>query len=379
MKARVPRVLLVDDEPRNLRLLEAILSPLGYDLCLAQDGRQAIARALETAPDVVLLDVLMPGHTGIEVCRRLKAEAATRHIPVVLVTALSDRESRLAGLEAGADDFLGRPVDATELRTRVKALLRTKALYDELQQRYEQLRRLEESRESLAQMIVHDLRNPLVSVIGYLDLLEAGYVSGEAACDSVRVVKRSAQRLIEMVAEILDVAKLEAGQMRLERAPLDLAELCRDVATEVRPLLESQCLALDVEIPSDLPLPIADRDALRRILVNIVSNAVAFSPKGTRIALAARHQESGLRVSVRDAGPGIGLADQQRIFEKFGSRGKQGRSYSTGLGLAFCKLAVEAHGGQIGVESAPGQGSTFWFCLPLAPASSPEAVALGSW
>ncbi len=379
MSARAPRVLLVDDEPRNLRLLGAILSPLGYDLCLAREGGEALARARETAPDVVLLDVMMPGLTGIEVCRSLKAEEATRHIPVVLVTSLSDRDSRLAGLEAGADDFLSRPVDATELRTRVKALLRSKALYDELQRRYEQLRRLEESRESLVQMLVHDLRNPLAAAIGYLDLLEAGQISGEAARDSVRVVRRNAQRLIDMVAEILDVAKLEAGQMRLERAPVDLVELCREVVTELRPLLESKRLALDLEIPSPLPSPGADRDALRRVLMNIVSNAAAFSPRGSRIAVAARCQESGVRLSVRDAGPGIAADDQTRLFQKFGSGGKQGRRYSTGLGLAFCKLAVEAHGGEIGVESAPGQGSTFWFRLPFAPATSREAVALGSW
>jgi signal transduction histidine kinase len=368
MPVKTPRVLLVDDEPRNLRLLERMLSPLGYELRAASDGQTALRLAVEGPPDLVLLDVMMPGLTGIDVCRLLRMEPAVGFVPIVLLTSLSDGESRVAGLDAGADDFVSRPVEATELRARVKALLRTKALYDELQERYRELQVLEASRNGLAQMIVHDLRNPLVSVIGYLELIECGYVSGEAAQQSVRVVKRNAERVVAMVTDILNVSKLEAGRLSLEKAAVDLASLAADVALDAKPLLEQKRLELAVAIPPDLPPASADRELVRRVLVNLVSNAASFSPQGSTVSLSAEKGEGQLRVQITDSGPGVPVEDRDRIFEKFGALNgrKSGRKYSTGLGLAFCKLTVEAHGGRIGIDGNSGPGSTFWFTLGQA-------------
>ena len=373
------RVLVVDDEPRNIRTMEGILAPQGYELRRTADGAQALRDAVADPPDVILLDVMMPGLSGFDVCRELKAHPETRRVPIALVTSLADRDSRVAGLEAGADDFLSKPVDPSELRARVAPLLRSKRLHDELQRRYEDLHRLEEMRQGLTQMIVHDLRNPLTAMAGFLDLLDrGGHVSKErTAQDALKVVQRGAQTLIDMTTAMLDAAKLEAGEMRLEVVDVGVEEVVAEVGAGMRSLLERRSLALATAIPPDLPQVRADRESLRRILVNIVSNAIAFSPPRASIMVSAHGEDPFVRISVADEGLGISPDDQGRIFDKVGaldSRGT-GRKLSTGLRLAFCKMAVEAHGGRIGVESAPGRGSTFWFTLPARPRAAALAGA----
>jgi len=238
----------------------------------------------------------------------------------------------------------------------------------ELQQRYEELRRLEVMRETLTQMIVHDLRNPLTATQGYLQLLEVGgHVSEEKAAQGyLRVATRSTQTLIDMTTAMLDVAKLEAGEMRLNLGEVDLGQVVSEVEDGMRSLLEQKKLTFRVDLPGGLPSLRADRESLRRILVNILGNAITFSPGSGRITLTAQAEDGRVRVAMKDEGPGIPPEDRGRIFEKFGqveSR-QSGRKYSTGLGLTFCKMAVEAHGGQIGVDSEVGKGSAFWFTLP---------------
>ena len=313
---------------------------------------------------------MMPGLSGFDVCRQLKSQPETQFIPVVLVTALADRESRVTGIEVGADDFINKPVDPNELRARAKSLLRSKGLYDELQRSYEELRRLEMMREALTQMIVHDLRTPLGAIMGYLELMTMkGYVSKEEAAQRCfRVISRSGQTLIDMITAMLDLARLEADEMRLDLSEVDLGQVVSDVEMGMGSLLENKKLTFEADLPGDLPSLRADREMLRRILVNILGNAITFSPETGRIAVAA-HLESGkIRIAVRDEGPGIPAEYRERIFEKFGQVENclSGKKYSTGLGLAFCKMAVEAHGGQIGAEGEEGKGSTFWFTLPAA-------------
>ncbi len=362
-----PKVLIVDDEPRNLRVLEGILAPLQYVLERAEGGNEALKKIDADPPDIILLDVMMPDISGFEVCRQLKSEARTQFIPVVLVTALADRDSKVSGIEVGADDFINKPVDPDELRARVKSLLRVKTLHDELQERYEELRKLDAMRQALTQMIVHDLRNPLGAMLGYLELMEmGGHVSEDQdAQQYLRVISRSGQTLMDMITAMLDLAKLEAGEMQLNLGDVELGGVVSEVELGMRSLLERRKLKVDVRFPDDLPGLQADRECLRRIMVNILGNAISFSPIEGRITISARADNGLVRISVHDEGPGIPPEYKGRIFEKFGqveSR-QTGHKYSTGLGLAYCKLAVEAHGGKIDVDSEEGKGSTFWLEL----------------
>jgi signal transduction histidine kinase len=184
----------------------------------------------------------------------------------------------------------------------------------------------------------------------------------------LRAVYKSTQILMDMITAMLDLAKLEAGEMVLNVGPVSLHEVAGEVEEGMRSLLETKGLKLSMEISDDLPLLSADRESLRRILMNILSNAIAYSPKEGRIALAAHAGDGEVRAEMRDEGPGIPPEYREKIFEKFGqveSR-QSGRKYSTGLGLTYCKMAVESQGGRIGVESEVGKGSTFWIVLPVA-------------
>jgi len=366
------KILVVDDRPSSVKVLRVRLNSEGYDVLEASDGFQALEIVEREPPDLVLLDVMMPKMDGYEVCRKIKGREKTRFLPVVLVTALSDRDAKITGIEAGADDFLNKPVDPSELRVRVRSLLKTKGLHDELEARYEELRKLQTMRESLTQMIVHDLRNPLAAVIGYLKLLKRkGYVSEEETAQrNLRAVDMCTQTLMDMITAMLDLAKLEAGEMQLSLEAVHLDGVLSDVEIGMRPLLDQKDLVFASDTPADLPPLRADRECLRRILVNTLGNAASFSPGGGRISVTGRQNGRYVDIAVKDEGPGIPPEDQARIFERFGQVEcrQSGRKYSTGLGLAFCKTAAEAHNGEICVESEVGVGTIFTVRIPAETA-----------
>jgi len=364
-ETKTHRILLVDDDERNLRVLKGILAPLQYDLREATNGEDALALVAEDPPDLILLDVMMPGMSGFEVCKRLKNDEQTHFIPIVLVTALTERESKLEGVEAGADDFLNKPVDVIELRTRVASLLRSKSFHDELEAQYLALKESEQTRESLTQMIVHDMRNPLTSLIGFAELtkqLEA--FSDDRAETYLNRVCSSAQTLMDMINTMMDLAKLEAGEFKVRAEPVVLQDVIENVIDGVGGMVDAKKLTLQVELADMAEVVLADAEILRRVLVNIVGNATDFTPQTGCIIIRSEWVDECVRVCVIDEGPGVPEDYRDRIFEKFGKIEGQQHKFSTGLGLAFCKLAIEAHDGEIGVDSEVGKGSCFWFKLP---------------
>ena len=348
------KILMVDDDVRNLRE--------------ATNGEEALLNVAEDPPDLILLDVMMPGMSGFEVCRKLKEDENTHFIPIVLVTALTERESKIEGVEAGADDFLNKPVDVIELRTRVKSLLRSKNFHDELQDRYVELQELQQTRESLTQMIVHDMRNPLTSLVGFAELLtQLNLIADDdRARQYLTRVRSSAQTLMDMINTMMDLAKLEAGELVVKVESVLLEDVLENVIDGVGGMVDLKKLRLDIDL-SDVSKEVqADREILRRVLVNIVGNATDFSPEKGCITIRSEWVDGCVRLSVIDEGPGVPEAYREHIFRKFGQIEGQRQEFSTGLGLSFCKLAVEAHGGQIGVADNDGQGgSCFWFTLPV--------------
>jgi signal transduction histidine kinase len=360
----------VDDTPANVRLLSGILKVAGYDVVMASSGPEALD-ALHAAadPDVVLLDVMMPDMDGFEACRRIRADAP--FLPVVMVTALHETPDRVQALEAGADDFLTKPVDEVEVLARVRTLVRAKRQRDRLERAYADLRRAEGLRDSLTAMLVHDLRTPLTGIIGPLEMLVG---DPDIPLDTVQkemlgLCRDSAYRLLGMVNDLLDVSKMESGEMTLERAEADPAALIEEAVNPITPLAFQKRVRLVRDVAPGLPVLHADADLLRRVLVNLLGNAIKFTPANGAVTVSARPAGDGGAVlfAVRDTGEGIPQEAFGRIFEKFGQVEERaaGRTMSTGLGLTFCKLAVEAHGGRIGVESELGAGSTFSFTVPL--------------
>lgn len=359
-------VLVVDDDQRNVRLLEAVLWPQGFDVVSAADGAMALAVVADRAVDAVLLDVMMPGIDGFEVCRRLKAEPATAHIPVILVTALRERDDRLRGIAAGATDFVPKPIDADELVLRVRNAVAAKRLHDAVGQKVRELELLEQQRDSLVHMVVHDMRSPLTGLLGMLQLLDNGARKSlddrqRHYLDSAGKAGRAIQVMIE---NLLAVSKLEQGLLKPSYAPHDLNSLVRSGIDMLGATAEGRRVL--VETPASEAGVECDGELIERVVTNLVSNALKFTPRDQPVCVSVLSSASSVRVSVIDSGPGIPAEFHAKVFEKFGQveMSKQSSLHATGLGLTFCKMAVEAHGGIIGLTSAVGAGSTFWFDLP---------------
>ena len=371
------RVLIVDDQEANRLLLREILESQGHEVAEAVDGVEALARVADAPPDAVLLDVGMPGIDGFEVCRRLKADPATATIPVLLVTALNQRDQRLLGIGAGANDYITKPIDRSDLSLRVRNAIRMHQLYAEIEAQYRRLEKLELLRDSLVHMIVHDLRSPLAGIRAYLDLMK---MDGEGKLEpemtqSIDEARKVAVEMTDMVSDLLDVSRLETGKMPLELSPVDLAALATEVAAATG--RGTHRVTVRVGASAEQARIIGDASVIRRVITNLVGNAVKFSPTSSQIVVVIEGNSTEAKVSVSDRGPGIAPAYHEKIFEKFGQveAASQGNKHSSGLGLTFCKFAVEAHGGRIGVESVVGRGSTFWFVLPVhgPPAAEKKA------
>ena len=358
-------ILVVDDELTNRVLLRDLLRRQGHRVTEAVDGEDALASVEDSPPDVILLDVMMPGIDGLEVCRRLTQDERTASIPILLVTALHDRNSRIAGIEAGARDFITKPVDVRDVLLRVRNALQSKKLLDKEVEHARKLLELEQMKDSLIHMLVHDLRTPLTSLNANLQLLEADEFGsrGELAPMPLVAAGDICGRLGEMVEAILDVHRFEAGSLVLD---VDTVSAAAIIDSALR-LVGAEGNRVRVDIPAESVHLDCDPRLVRRIVLNLVDNATKFAPVDSQVVIRLSKSDGRVRVGVVDQGPGIPEEEHERIFEKFGHCERRGRS--TGLGLTFCKLAVESHGGTIGVDSAPGRGSTFWFELPQVAVS----------
>lgn len=364
-------ILVVDDELKNRELLTDILESKGHRVTCAENGKDALRAVSADAPDVVLLDVMMPDMDGFEVCRRLKAVPATAPIPVLLVTALRERDLRLKGIKAGANDFISKPIDIEEIALRTRNACRSKQLYDEVGDALHRLQEMEELRDNLVHMIIHDLRSVLSGVSGYLHLLvkraRAKLEANEQKC--LDKALSSSDKLNEMISSLLDVSRLEAGEMTIRVQRCEVGEIAQRAAE----LAGGSAARAEVVVDAGNEPSFArcDQDLICRVMINLITNAMKFAPSGSEVNVRIQGLDGATKVSVTDSGPGIPEEHHERIFRKFGQveMRQQGQKYSTGLGLTFCKLAVEAHGGTIGLESEVGEGSTFWFCLPCVDAT----------
>lgn len=368
-------ILVVDDNEMNRDVLARRLEKQGYTVARAADGAEAMATLAARPFDAVLLDVMMPVMDGYETLRRMKADESLSAIPVIMISANDEAESVVRCIEMGAEDYLPKPFNATLLKARLGASLdkkrardRERRLFAQLQANYENLQRLEKQRDDLTHMIVHDMRTPLTSISMGMQTFETMGELNEDQREMLAISLSGSQTLLGMVNGLLDVTKMESGSMTLELADLDAGELAAAAIESVAPLAERGGVALVRDIAPDVPNFRGDADLLRRTLVNLVGNAIKFTPSGGSVTIGARREGERLVFSVTDTGEGMPPEAASYIFEKFGqvASRKGGRKHSTGLGLAFCRLAVEAHGGEIGVESELGRGSTFSFWLPLA-------------
>lgn len=363
------RVLVVDDESATRELLRSQLHADDIEVVEASGGHEAIQRLPELAPDVILLDEVMPDLDGYEVCRRLKHSLSYRHIPIILLTEHESVADRVRGLEAGADEFIAKPAQRMELQSRVRTMLRVKTQYDELE-------RLLELRQALSYMIVHDLRNPLAAVTLYLQLLKR---KGGVAPDQIRYLDLAlseSQKMSNFLDDMLMLAKMERGKLTLTRSTLYVDRIINQVREKFNPLAEAQGVVLATHM-IEQPYPVlADVTLFQRVVENLVANALKFAPQQSTITIevdypqfpsqhteSAHHPATGqetaqLRVSVLDQGRGIPPDDMVRMFDQYEAvyMKEHGKS-ELGLELAFCRMVAEAHGGRIYAGNNPDRGA----------------------
>lgn len=369
-------MLVVDDEPLNRKLLESYLRSEGYRMLGCGDGPTAISLTREHLPDVILLDVMMPEMTGHEVCRILKSEPKTRNCQVMMVTALTGTANTVEGLDTGADDYVSKPVRREEFLAKVRALVRASGLLHELEAARDTLAARNDElqlKKTLAQTLVHDLKNPLTTILGNLELLRRG--AEEKVRDRIDRSLRSASRMVKMVMNLLDVEKLEEGRLRPKTETINAVDIAVAAVEEAEVAAEQRKVALQLEVP-DPAWVAADSDLLRRVVDNLISNAITHSPSDSVVEVVVCNRPEGVELAVSDAGPGVPEEAREAVFEKYSqlNPGDASRSFNRGLGLTFCRLAVEAHGGTIWVDSAAGGGACFRTLLPDAgPEEEPRA------
>ena len=369
-------ILVVDDTPANLRLLSGMLEEQGYRVRPAPNGRLALRSAKDDPPDLILLDIMMPGMDGCEVCRCLKEDEDLRDIPVIFISALTETFDKVKAFRIGGVDYITKPFQFEEVRARVETHIGLRRLQIELEarnqelaHRNEELVRLEKLRDDLTHMIVHDLNNPLTAILGRAQLMRLSEEPlTETQQKSLLCIEHAGNRLSRMIRNLLDISRMEEGRLELKSKPVRMEEIVQACVAEVKALKASESHHVTVQMASDLPVVDGDRDLLSRVVMNLLCNAMRYTPAGGEIrAEVDRSSEGEVQVSISDTGPGIAEEFQERVFEKFWQveAKEAGQRVGSGLGLAFCRMAVDAHGGRIWVESEVGKGSTFRFTIPV--------------
>lgn len=363
---KINRILAVDDTPDNLILVQTILESEGLEMDLVADGISALQQITESPPDLILLDVMMPGMDGYEVTRRIRSKTELPYIPILLITAFTE-SSVVEGLDAGADDFIRKPFDTDELLARVRSLLRLKHSLDEQQ-------KMARQREDFVSRMTHDLRTPLVASDRMLNLFQQEIfckISPEMK-QAIAVMIRSNHNLTQMVNNLLEVYRIEAGKKTLNSETCNLPQMLIEVVQELNPIADDKGLTLNVDtsalekLGENAGIVTGDRLELRRVFTNLIGNAIKFTDTGgveTRIFESAPSNDKKLvTIEMEDTGYGIPMEDQATIFERF----RQGRNKraGSGLGLHLSRRIVEAHGGTIELFSELGKGSVFTVHLP---------------
>jgi signal transduction histidine kinase len=395
-------LLVVDDTPDNLTLMSNLLRD-DYKVKLANSGEKALKIATsDSPPDLILLDILMPGMNGYEVCQRLKGNPKTMAIPVIFITGKSDAADERKGLEIGASDYITKPISPAIVLARVKIHLSLKTVADFLRDKNEFLElevakrtrqllalkeiaarnlQLEEASKMKSQFLAsmsHELRTPLNSILGFSEVLRDGLAGelSEQQKEYVTDIFSSGSHLLALINDILDLSKVEAGKMTLDLEPMQPMSLLQAGLHVVREKALVRGMRMVTEVGDELAEVWLDARKVKQILYNLISNAVKFTPDGGEVHVAARRVgrekvphgvfAEYLELAVTDTGIGISSADQARLFVPFTQiDSAMARRYEgTGLGLAMVKRLAELHGGTVGLQSAPEQGSTFTVWLP---------------
>lgn len=360
--SREPLVLVVDDQPANVQLLGQMLADAGYEVMPATSGEQALARAQARRPDLVLLDMLMPGMHGFELCRRLKADPALVEVPAIFLTAATEREYLVRAFELGAVDYITKPFVAEELLARVRTHINLKRATEHLQL-------IVRERDDVTAIVAHDLKNPISNIRFAAQMLRRPSLSAAQQANLVDDIVSCCDEAIEFVQRFLQRRASIERVRSMESASVDLSHLVDRAIARQQVAAEARGVELR---RSGAPLAAqGDAAALRNVMQNLLSNAIRYAPRGSAIDVTLDTDRPGFaRVFVLDRGPGIPESERAKLFQRFARIAQNAsdadESLSTGLGLAIAKDDIEQMGGYLWFEPRAGGGSVFAFELPLA-------------
>jgi signal transduction histidine kinase len=359
------RILVVDDDAIARRSLRAMLERGHYLVEAVGGGAEAIKIIPVYRPELILLDILMPGMDGLETCRQIRALPGGDLLPIIFLTADERPETHADAFRAKGDDFLRKPVFPTELIVRIRSLMRLKRLQAEIQAERDALIDSQKQKEQLFEFIVHDLKNPLATIQVGLDLISDRGDNPPSTQLQLLRVRETAQGMTRMIQNILDIGRAEQMGLELRRTKIGLREWIPGLLREVEYRAQRLNQSMTWECPDDLEIE-ADQDLLRRVVLNLLDNAMKYSPSGAKTRLEVVPSEIGVLLKVLDEGQGIPEHMREAIFDKFMRLEEEGAKVrsSSGLGLNFCQVVAEAHGGRIWVEENEPKGSTFILELP---------------
>ncbi len=365
--------MIVDDDRLNIRILAGILKGEGYLLAEVASGEQALTTYATFRPDLVLLDVMMPGIDGFETCRQLKRDYGDKCAPVIFITAKNESDDVVEGLGAGGVDYLPKPFKPKEVLARIRSHLQNQILSEQQKLLVEQLSKANAAKNRFLGMAAHDLRNPLASIRGLAEFLREGAV-GPLTPDQAELIETihgASQSMLEMVNELLDVATIESGELKLNLVSHNLGELVAKSVMLTNIEAAKKKTHVVYEAPAAPVLLVIDSAKMKQVIDNLLSNAVKYSPPGSSVTAIVRANigEGSCSISVRDQGPGIPDDERDKLFKDFSrlSIKPTGGEKSTGLGLAICRKIVEAHRGTIVAENLPTHGCEFRVTLPSTP------------
>jgi two-component system sensor histidine kinase/response regulator len=360
------RILVVDDQPANIQILGTLLGALGYEIMPASDGATALKRLALRLPDLILLDLLMPGMDGCEVCKKLKENSDWKDIPVIFLSAADDKELIVRALDAGGVDYITKPFNQAELISRVRTQLALKTARDQLKQ-------LAEDKDELLGVLAYDLKNYLGGMNISAGLLrdQAARFQNERLIQLAENILHTSAQSLAFVKEFLANAAADHG-FALKPSPVNLNEVASAVVRQYEEAAHQKKIKIQTDLPAEAVVIQADASALDQVLNNLVSNALKFSPPGKNIFLSVRQANHHAECLVRDEGPGFTAEDKARMFRRYGrlSARPTGGEPSTGLGLSIVRKLALGMGGELLCESNPGQGAAFTLCLPTPQSNS---------
>lgn len=366
------RILVIDDNPKNLDVLSELLDKGNFVLLFALDGKSGLQRAESGQPDLILLDIMMPGVDGFETCRQLKANNTTKDIPVIFMTALAETADKIKGFALGAVDYITKPIQPEEALARITTHLKIQRLQQDLRLRNEELQAALEREKELntlksrfISIASHEFRTPLASISVAADVLKRYHdrMSEEKKAASLERIQKTVKQLTTMLDDVLLLSKVETETYEFKPQPTHVKNICQCVMEEIK-TMSAETHTIVFSGTGEHVQASVDPKLLRHILSNLLSNAVKYSPAESTIHFELAQDKKNLLFRFRDEGIGISEEEQHQLFDAFRRGTNVGDIEGVGLGLSIVKQFVELHGGTISVESEVNKGTTFTVIIP---------------